>query len=93
MVHVHNRICNVAIVVAVAGSIAGCSIAEKIVARNDAKRSAENYQHCMEANATAPQQCEALRLAMEEDERKQNNISTDISLKPGTPPPTYGNHE
>jgi hypothetical protein len=93
MVQVSNRVCNIAIVLSLGGFIAGCAIAEKIVARNDAKRSAENYQQCMEANATAPQQCEALRLAMEEDERKQSSISTDLTLKPGTPPPTFGSAE
>jgi hypothetical protein len=93
MAQVNNRVCTVAIAVTVAGCLAGCAIAEKIVARNEAKKSAENYQKCMEANAAAPQQCEALRLAMEEDERKQNNISTDIGFKPGTPPPTFGSAE
>jgi hypothetical protein len=93
MVQVNNRVCNIAIMMAVAGCVAGCAIAEKIVARNDAKRSAENYQNCMEANAASPQQCETLRLAMEEDQRKQENISTDLTFKPGTPPPTFGSAE
>ena len=93
MVQLNKRVCKVAFMVAVAALLAGCAVAEKIVARNDTKRSAESYQHCMEANTAAPQQCETLRLAMEESERKQNSISTDIEFKPGTPPPTFGNHE
>jgi len=93
MAKLDNRVYSIATVVFIASSIAGCSIAEKVIARNQAKRSGENYQQCMEANAAAPQQCEALRLAMEEDERKKDSISTDIDFKPGTPPPTFGSAE
>jgi len=38
--------------------LAGCSIPEKIVARHEADKSAENYKQCMTANATAPKRCE-----------------------------------
>jgi len=69
--------------------LAGCAIAEKVVARHDYQRAADDYKQCTTANATAPQQCEEKRLAMEAAERKQNSISTDIDIKPTTPPPDY----
>jgi hypothetical protein len=57
------------------GSLAGgCAVADKIQARSDYKASAEQYKACLGANPSAPQNCEALRLAMETDERKFNNM-------------------
>jgi hypothetical protein len=76
-------------VLALAIALAGCAIAEKIAARNEAQKSAATYRECMAANPTAPQQCESQRLAMEAVERKRDGISTDLDLKPGTPPPDY----
>jgi hypothetical protein len=55
--------------------LSGCAL----VARNDARieyqDSAAKYKACLAANAAAPQNCEGLRLAMETDERKFNNVS------------------
>jgi hypothetical protein len=55
--------------------LSGCGI----VARNDARieyqGSAANYKACLVSNPAAPQNCEGLRLAMETDERKFNNVS------------------
>jgi hypothetical protein len=76
-------------VLVLAFALAGCSIAEKIVARNEYQQSADKYKQCMAANPTAPQQCESLRLSMEAEERKRDSISTDLTFKPGTPPPDY----
>ena len=81
------RIC---LILALAISLAGCAVAEKIAARNEYQKSAENYRQCMAANPNNPQQCETLRLAMEEVERKRDSINTDLNVEPGTPPPDYG---
>jgi hypothetical protein len=77
-------------IIAVASSLAGCAVADKIAARNEYDKSAENYRQCMAANPKTPQQCEALRLAMEQVERKRDSINTDLNVEPGTPPPDYG---
>jgi len=69
--------------------LAGCAVAEKIAARNEYQKSADNYKQCMAANPKAPQQCEGLRLSMEAVERKRDSISTDLNFEPGTPPPDY----
>jgi hypothetical protein len=70
--------------------LAGCSIPEKIVARHEAEKSADNYKQCMAANATTPKQCEELRLSMEASERKRDSIDTDLKFKPAEPDPDYG---
>jgi hypothetical protein len=77
-------------IIALAISVAGCAVAEKIAARNEYEKSAENYRQCMAANPNTPKQCEALRLTMEQVERKRDSINTDINFEPGTPPPDYG---
>jgi len=56
-------------------SISGCGIAARTDARNEYQASVERYKECLVANQSRPQQCEGLRLAMEADERKFNNIS------------------
>jgi hypothetical protein len=68
--------------VAVAFSLAGCGLAARVDARNDYQASATNYKACLAANAASPQNCEGLRLAMETDERKYNNLSA--GLNPGS---------
>ena len=70
--------------------LAGCSISEKIVARQEADKSADSYRQCMAANATVPKRCEELRLAMEASERKRDSINTDLNFKPAEPDPDYG---
>jgi hypothetical protein len=70
--------------------LAGCSLSEKIVARNEAEKSGDNYKQCMAANPTAPKRCEELRLAMEASERKRDSINTDLNFKPAEPDPDYG---
>ena len=79
----------IAALIAIALLLAGCAVAEKIAARNEYEKSAENYRQCMAANPNAPKQCEALRLAMEQVERKRDSINTDLNVEPGTPPPDY----
>jgi hypothetical protein len=69
--------------------LAACGVAEKIAARSEYQQSADSYKQCMAANPSAPQQCEALRLSMEAVERKRDSISTDLSIKPGSPPPDF----
>ena len=70
--------------------VSGCSIPEKIAARSEADKSADNYKQCMAANATTPQRCEELRLALESSERKRDSIDTDLKFKPAEPDPDYG---
>jgi hypothetical protein len=70
-------------------AVTGCSIAEKISARSEHQEAADSYNKCMAANPTAPKQCENLRLSAEALERKRDSISTDLSFKPGTPPPDF----
>jgi hypothetical protein len=67
---------------AVAIALAGCGIAARVDARNDYQASAANYKVCLAANAASPQNCDGLRLAMETDERKYNNLSA--GLNPGS---------
>ncbi|WP_375309063.1 hypothetical protein WHZ77_17385 [Bradyrhizobium sp. A5] len=69
-----------------AGLLGGCGVAAKIEARNDYRTSADQYKACLTANSAAPQNCEGLRLAMETDERKFNNLSA------GTNPGSQTSH-
>ena len=62
--------------------LAGCGLTARIDARQEYQASAANYKGCLASNASAPQNCEALRLAMETDERKYNNLSA--GLNPGS---------
>jgi hypothetical protein len=55
-------------------SLSGCGIAARTDARNEYQASVERYKECLTANSSRPQQCEGLKLAMEADERKYNNI-------------------
>jgi len=55
--------------------LAGCAVAAKMEARTDYQASAEQYKACLGANPASPQNCDSLRLAMEVDERKYNNLS------------------
>lgn len=54
-------------------AVAGCAVAAKIDARQEYQASAANYKSCLASNPS--QNCESLRLAMEVDERKYNNLS------------------
>jgi len=74
---------------ALAAAVGGCSIADKIAARQEYDKSAASYKQCQAANPNTPQQCESLRLSMEAAERKRDSIDTDLHFKPGTPPPDY----
>jgi len=59
--------------------LSGCGIAAKVDARKEYQDSAGQYKACLVANPAAPQNCEGLRLAMETDERKFNNLSAGIN--------------
>lgn len=61
--------------------LTGCGVAARVDARTEYQASAANYKTCLAANAAAPLNCESLRLAMETDERKYNNLSS--GLNPG----------
>jgi hypothetical protein len=62
--------------------LSGCGIAARVDARNEYQTSTANYKACLAANPAAPQNCESLRLVMEIDERKYNNLSA--GLNPGS---------
>jgi hypothetical protein len=62
--------------------LAACAIAARNEARTDYRSSVDDYKQCLAAHPSAPQQCEGLRLAMEADERKYNNLSA--GLTPGS---------
>lgn len=53
--------------------LTGCAVAAKIDARQEYQASAANYKACLASSP--PASCESLRLAMEVDERKYNNLS------------------
>jgi hypothetical protein len=65
--------------VGIASILGGCGAIAITQARTDYQESAANYKRCLAANASAPQSCEALRLAMETDERKYTAIGGDRS--------------
>jgi hypothetical protein len=62
--------------------LAGCGIAARVESRNEYQESAARYKECLAANPSTPKNCEGLRLAMETDERKYNNLSA--GLNPGS---------
>jgi len=66
-------------VVACCFSIAGCGIAAKVESRNEYQESTARYKACLTDNPSAAKNCEGLRLAMETDERKYNNLSAGIN--------------
>jgi hypothetical protein len=74
--------------------LAACGIGSQVDARNEYQRSTDNYQQCLAANRGAPQQCEALRVAMEAAGRKYQEVAPDwldsAKIRPGEPPPGYG---
>lgn len=59
--------------------LTGCGIVAKVGARDDYQSSETQYKSCLQANASAPQNCEGYRLAMEADERKFQNMSAGAS--------------
>jgi hypothetical protein len=69
-------------IVALCIALGGCGIAARVDSRNDYQASTANYKNCLTANPATPQNCEGLRLAMEADERKYNNLSA--GLNPGS---------
>ncbi len=73
--------------------LAACGIGSQVDARNEYQKSTDNYKQCLAANPGAPQQCETLRLAMEADGRKYQEVSPDlldkVQIRPGSPPPDF----
>ena len=71
--------------------LAACGMGAQLDARNDYQKATDEYKQCMAANPGAPQQCEALRLAMETAGRKYDEVSPNLldKVKPGSPPPDY----
>jgi hypothetical protein len=57
----------------------GCGVTARIDARQEYQASAAQYKSCLAANPSAPQNCESLRLALEIDERKYNNLSAGLN--------------
>jgi hypothetical protein len=63
-------------------SALGCAVAAKIDARNDFQASAAQYKSCLASNPATPLNCEGLRLALEDDERRYGNLSA--GMNPGS---------
>lgn len=73
------------VITAACAFLGGCAVAAKIDARQDYQASAANYKACLASNP--PQACESLRLTMETDERKYQNLSagaTEYGARSGT---------
>jgi uncharacterized protein YceK len=73
---------NITLLIAFGFLVGGCAVAARVDARKDYQVSTDNYKQCLAAHAAAPRECEGLRLAMEADERKYNNLSA--GLTPGS---------
>jgi hypothetical protein len=65
-------------------ALGGCAVADQVQSRQEYKESAARYKGCLESNPATPQNCEGLRLAMETDERKFNNMGSAMSGRQGT---------
>lgn len=55
--------------------LVGCGLAARVESRNDYRASTEQYKACLAENPATPRNCEGLRLAMEADERRFNNLA------------------
>jgi hypothetical protein len=77
----------------IAFPLAACGMGAQMDARNEYQQATDSYKQCMAANPGAPQQCEALRLAMETAGRKYEEVSPNfldkMKVRPGNPPPDY----
>lgn len=60
-------------------ALSGCGISAKIIARNDYLASEANYKNCVSQNSANPHQCDGLRMALDADERKYQNLSSGSS--------------
>ena len=69
-------------IIALPLALAECGVAARVESRGEYQQSAANYKSCLATNPAAPQNCESLRLIMETDERKYNNLSA--GLNPGS---------
>jgi hypothetical protein len=67
------------VILPLCGVLGGCGVAARVDARADYQASAAQYKNCLAANPASPRNCEGLRLAMEADERKYNNLSAGIN--------------
>jgi hypothetical protein len=56
----------------------GCGLGSIQDARNEYVKSTEKYDQCLAANRAAPDRCETLRLAMDADGRKYNEVSPNL---------------
>jgi hypothetical protein len=59
--------------------LSGCGVAAKVGARNDYLASEANYKNCLAQNSANPHQCDGLRMALEVDERKYQNLTAGSS--------------
>lgn len=57
--------------------LGGCAVVAHVDARNDYQASAANYKRCLASGP--PQACESLRVALEVDERRYNNLTAGMS--------------
>ena len=61
--------------------LAGCAVTASVESRNEYQVSAANYKKCLLANPATLQNCEGLRLAMETDERKYNELTAGMNRR------------
>jgi hypothetical protein len=66
-------------------ALAGCGLRGAQEARNEYQKSTDKYNECVAASPGMPQRCDTLRVAMEADGRKYNDVSPNFldKLKPG----------
>ena len=63
---------------AVALVLPGCGLGKIEQARNDYQKSTQKYDECIAASPGAAERCETLRVAMEADGRKYNEVSSNF---------------
>ncbi|HEY2185661.1 MAG TPA: hypothetical protein VGH39_11750 [Xanthobacteraceae bacterium] len=64
------------------------NLLDKLMPGGDKEKPAGKYSECLAANPGAAEKCDALRVAMEAEQRKPDKGFT---LRPGTPPPDFAN--
>ena len=64
--------------------LSGCAVADRVQSRSDYAESTARYKACLNANPATPQACESLRMAMETDERRFNNLGAAMDGRQGS---------
>jgi len=59
-------------------ALSGCSIVAKIDARTEYQKTVSDYRACLDGHPWELKACEGKRLAMEAEERANNNLSAGV---------------